>query len=127
MKRIFLAIILIMGLVASHGFALMGSEKGKDNHKAGGQTGAVLGHGQIMAKMIGIMKQMSEMMKSMSEKMTDVSAERLQNMKGLMIEMSEHMLEMSQTMKKGKVSEEEMRMLNDNMKYTHKKMSDMMK
>ena len=126
MKRIFILIVIALGLVTTYSFALMTGDKEGRKHMTEEQKGEVMGHGQIMGEMMGLMKHMSEMMENTSEMMTDVSAERMQNMKGLMKEMSEQMIDMSNMMKKGKVSEDKMGLLKDKIKNTQRKISVMM-
>jgi len=129
MKRIFTAMILILGLFSAYTYAQMGHGMMRDTDK-GMEHGEMMGKGHMMGKMMkgmmGMTHKMSEIMNNMAEMMSkDMTEERMHKMSGIMKDMCAEMAKMSEMMDKGMATEEEMKAMHDRMSKIHKKMMEM--
>jgi hypothetical protein len=151
MKRIFFAIILVTGLVATYSFAqmsggMMGTDKGghgsmmegqhqhgdmgqgmmeKDEHMM--DYKGMMSHENMTGNMMEMMHQMSDMMHDMGGKMVDMPKDKMHNMSGMMRDMCTEMNRMSGMMDSGMANEKDMNAMHERMNEMQKKMSGMMK
>jgi len=136
MKRIFLAIILIIGLAAAYSFAQMGGENGgmmeqkhemmqKGEHMM--EHKGMMSHEDMMGNMMDMIDQMSAIMGNMSEMMEDMPKENVHNLSRMMKDVCSEMNKMSGMMDSGMATEKDMNAMHERINKMQKRMSDMMK
>jgi hypothetical protein len=111
MRKLFL-IGLILGLFASYSYA---------------QKGQMMEQKEMMENMVGMMDQMSGMMARMPKMLVRVMPppDVRKMMFEIIKEMSMQMMDMSKIMEKGTASDKEMKMMQDKMVQTQKKMDEL--
>jgi hypothetical protein len=109
MKKVYCMILIVSLMAAPYAYAQMGSGMmGSQGH----MEGMMQGH-DLTGGMMHHMGQMSRLMQQMRDMMAEkADAESMKKISVLMQDMSEHLMDMSRIMKKGNVTQKEMKELD---------------
>jgi len=142
MKGLFVVIISITALIATYGFAQMGSgmkggEKHEDMMEGQHQHGdmsqnmmehkGMMSHEDMMGNMTEVMDQMSIIMGDMSEMMENLPKENTPKVTRMMKDVCAEMNRMTGMMDSGMATEKDMDAMHERVNELQKRMSDMMK